>query len=94
MIIDFKIFESKYVNQIAYHFTSEMSLLDIIECDCLKVINTSSISLTRDKHLYKKSDYLSTSVRIVLDIEKITNNYRVKPYQQVSNIFDDNLNNN
>jgi len=91
MITEFKIFEGKYVNQIMYHFTSEQHIIDIIKCDCLKAINTGSISVTRDKYLHNKSDYLNTDVRIVLDINKISNNYKVEPYQQVSNIFDDEL---
>jgi cell division protein FtsI/penicillin-binding protein 2 len=91
MIINFKLFESKYVNQKAYHFTSEYNLLDIIKCDCLKSVNTGYISLTRDKLLYKKSDYVSSEVRIVLDLEKITNEYKITPYQQISNIFDNEL---
>ena len=91
MIINFKLFENKYVNQIAYHFTSEYNLLDIIKCDCLKSVNTGYISLTRDKLLYKKSDYISSEIRIVLDLEKITNKYKITPFQQVSNIFDNEL---
>jgi len=91
MIIKFKIFESKYVNQRAYHFTSELSLIDIVKCDCLKAMNTGFISLTRDKFLYDKSDYISPEIRIVLDIEKLTNDYKIIPYQQVSNIFDKEL---
>jgi hypothetical protein len=89
MIINFKIFDSKYINQSAYHFTSIIRLLDIIKCDCLKSINTGYISLTRDKLLYNKTDYLSTEVRLVLDIEKISNKYKITPYQEINNIFDD-----
>lgn len=63
-----------------YHYTNYDGLLNIIEDNEIKRINTSGISLTRDKNLHKHTDYLPTSVRLELNGDLLTNNYKIKSY--------------
>lgn len=74
--------EGKQVGSL-YHFTSLSGGEDIIKSNTLKPINYDSISLTRDKNLYKISDYIEGGlVRLTLDGDKLSNNFKIKPYDE------------
>lgn len=79
--------ESKQVGVI-YHFTFIENLSLIIESNCLKSYNVPligiqlpTISLTRDKLLYKKPKTgIGVDVRISLDGTKLSEKYKIEPH--------------
>lgn len=90
---EFCLNEEKQVG-IIYHYTSLWSLLDILKDNFLiaktDVFNSvpegfKHISFTRDKNFHKSptrdSDGIGgTSVRIVIDGDKLSNKYKIEPY--------------
>ncbi len=68
-----------------YHYTSFSNIISILEDDQLSEGNIAGISLTRSKLLHKSTDYLSTHIRLELDGDLLTNDYKIKPH------FDNNL---
>ena len=73
---DFKtfLFESKNLGEL-YHICDYKSLKHIITEDKLESKNYGYVSLTRDKLLWPKKDFI-----ISIDGGKLSNNYVVKPY--------------
>ena len=71
-----KKFESKQVG-ILYHYTSINSLFSILKDNKLKLF-TSSICFTRNKNLAKITEF--THCRLVIDGDKLSNNYKLIPY--------------
>jgi len=73
---DFKtfLFESKNLGEL-YHICDYKSLKHIITEDKLESKNYGYVSLTRDKMLWPKKDFI-----ISIDGGKLSNNYVVKPY--------------
>lgn len=75
--------EGRYTG-LLYHITSFQSLIDILKSDTIKVGVTGAISFTRNKNFLTKpsgSIILSgVGVMISLDVEKLTNKYKVEPY--------------
>lgn len=75
--------EGRYTG-LLYHIISFQSLIDILKSDTIKVGVTGAISFTRNKNFLTKpsgSIILSgVGVMISLDVEKLTNKYKVEPY--------------
>lgn len=73
---DFKTFliESKNLGEL-YHICDYKSLKHIIESNTLESKNYNYVSLTRDKTLWPKKDYI-----ISIDGGKLSNNYPIKPF--------------
>jgi len=72
--------ENKQVG-VLYHHTTIDNLLKILESDILKVsYNHGTISFTRDKNAIKTiaSEY---PVRLEIDGDKLSNNYKIEPFQ-------------
>ena len=70
----------QYYRQNYYHYTDFNNLINIIETNQLREGNIKGISLTRDKFLHKHSDYLPTSIRLELNGDLLSQNYRIKPF--------------
>jgi hypothetical protein len=74
------ILESKQIG-VLYHYTTLHNLFRILNSNILKYSsNHDSISFTRDKNAYK-SIARRYACRIVIDGDKLSNNYKIKPYQ-------------
>jgi hypothetical protein len=78
--------EAKQVGTI-YHFTSLPNLINILKENHLRAGAKirKYISFTRDKNFYKASDIrtrwgVDTEVRIVVDGDKLSNKYKIEPY--------------
>ena len=82
-MISFKIFytEAKQVG-ILYHYTGIFSLPRIIFENKLGTEHVNYISFTRDKHFHKydRHGIIADECRIVIDGDKLSNNYKIKPY--------------
>lgn len=78
-IIDRILFEAKQVG-ILYHFTSFGRLLSILDNNVLKCGNYGFISFTRDKHFYKKQVGVNNECCLVINGNKLSNNYKILPY--------------
>jgi hypothetical protein len=85
-----KIIEIQEAKQrgLLYHFTDFKHLESIIKEGVLKSnyekqSNLNVISLTRDKNFWKEATYLYTVLEacLVLDGNKISNNYKISPFQ-------------
>lgn len=85
---EFCLNEEKQVG-IIYHYTNLWSLIDILKDDFLIPKSDDSnfkyVSFTRDKNFHKSktrnSDGIGgTSVRIVIDGTKLSNKYKIEPY--------------
>lgn len=76
------IYEAKQVG-IVYHFTNYKNIIDILDDNILMIGNHDYISTTRNKQ-FKKTNL---QVRITLDGTKISNNYKIEPYNYFSNDF-------
>lgn len=64
-----------------YHFTSFEALLSILSSNTLgESGDNPPICLTRDKNLHKHTDYLPKVVRLELDGDLLSQNYKIKPY--------------
>lgn len=78
------LYESKQVGVI-YHYTSLQGLFDIMEDNRLNVgtyEKNNSISFTRDKFFGNRLRAgVKTDVRIVIDGSKLSNKYKIGPYQ-------------
>jgi hypothetical protein len=88
-ISSYKLFEAKNVG-ILYHFTSIDNLIEIIETN--KMIGGDSISFTRDKNFINTTGAASigepAECRIVIDGDKLSNRYKIRPYNFFSNEYD------
>jgi len=87
-IQSYKLYESKNVG-ILYHFTSIENLIEIINSN--EMIGNGSISFTRDKNFLDTTGAESigsdsTECRIVVDGDKLSNKYKIRPYNFFSNI--------
>lgn len=65
-----------YQYGVLYHYTEEWQLKQIIESNTLK----GPISLTRSRDSFVK-DWMGNVPIIVLDQDKLRNNYKIRPYQ-------------
>ena len=70
--------EAKQLSDL-YHFTDILSLLKIAEEETLGIYG--SVSLTRNKNFPKIDRAIPKECFIVLDGEKLSENYKIKPYQ-------------
>ena len=81
-----RINEGKNVG-ILYHYTDDESILSILETNTLKANHNdydspNSVSFTRNKNFHSnKYRTMDDSFRLVIDGDKLSNNYKVKPYQ-------------
>jgi hypothetical protein len=97
-IISYKLFEGKNIG-ILYHFTSIENLMEIINNNELigGLDRDSDISLTRDKNFIDTSGAAglgcNSECRIVIDGNKLSNNYKIKPHNAFSDgdVFDDSV---
>lgn len=65
-----------------YHVLSSESLLRSLQCDCIAGHHYPKISLTRSKRLQRYLGSRPTAVwKLILDGDKLTNHYRIKPTQ-------------
>lgn len=81
--IDENLIEAKQAG-ILYHYTLLDYLASIIDDNALKALGTTTfgpiISFTRDKNFHKvKRDIMGTECRIVIDGDKLSNNYKITP---------------
>jgi hypothetical protein len=67
--------EAKQVG-IVYHYTNYENLLNILQDDMLMIGNHNYISLTRNK----KNNKNGLQVQIVIDGNKLSNNYKIEPF--------------
>lgn len=77
------ILEAKSVGKL-YHFTTIRSLLQIADDDTLGDVSNmphSTVSLTRNKNLYRHTRIIPAECCIVIDGDKLSNRYRIRPYQ-------------
>ena len=75
--------EAKQVGTL-YHYTPILSLLKILKSNTLgdeSLGKYSTVSLTRDKNFHKRTKIIPSESRIVIDGDKLSNNYKIKPYQ-------------
>lgn len=75
-----KVLIEGYYRQNYYHYTDLNNLHSIIKTNELKEGNIRGISLTRDKFLHKHTDYLPTTVRLELNGDLITQDFKVKSF--------------
>lgn len=72
------------MRNVLYHFTTEDNFREITKENCLKISKEwgiRAISLTRDMRLNHRCVYLRKSqVRITLDKDKLSYNYRITPF--------------
>lgn len=74
------IIEAKQVG-ILYHYTSLYGLLRILQDNKIHRGKFSYVSLTRDKFFHKHGRFgISLDVRLILDGDKLSNNYKIKPF--------------
>ena len=76
--------EAKQVG-ILYHYTSLENLIKITKTNMLRPFEYDGISFTRDKHFHKvnrsaDSDSVEKECRIVLDGNKLSHRYKIRPY--------------
>lgn len=67
---------------ILYHYTNIINLLSILTTNKLISKNVPYISFTRDKLFHKNTRYNigGMECRLVIDGNKLSNNYKIKPY--------------
>ena len=90
-----KFFEEKQVG-ILYHFTYLYSMLEIIDSDILgdkSLGKYNEISFTRDKNFYKRTKIVPVECCFIVDGNKLSNKYKIKPYQWNSAHFSQHSNN-
>jgi hypothetical protein len=76
--------ESKQVG-ILYHHTTVKNVMGILNDNTLKLSqNHDSVSFTRDKNAYKTIAKIYP-IRIVVDGNELSNNYKISPYQDYYN---------
>lgn len=80
--------EAKQVG-ILYHYTSLQGLLNIIRTNHLRASTPNNkfvISFTRDKNFHKSNNrYIgSMQVSIIIDGNKLSNKYKITPYQDLA----------
>lgn len=70
-----RIIEGKYIG-ILYRFQDVRSMKSLLDTDILELSSSGYISLTRNKN------HPSSKIRVglVLDGDKLSNNYKIKPY--------------
>lgn len=84
-----RIFSEAKQAGILYHITSIKNLLAIIKTNQLQGA-IFGISTTRDKNGYKHIKGLAGSgCQLVLDGNKISNNYKIQPYQDTTDKYED-----
>lgn len=74
--------EAKQVGTL-YHYTDIVSLLKILDSNKLGDYNKKGeldISLTRDKNFHHRTYIIPTEACLVLDGNKLSNNYKITPY--------------
>jgi hypothetical protein len=67
-----------------YHYTTILSLLKILDSNVLgdeSLGKYATVSLTRDKNFHKRTSIIPTECCIVIDGDKLSNNYKIVPYQ-------------
>ena len=80
--------EGKQVG-IVYHYTTLDSLRQILHMNTLKsagyLDNKDAISVTRDKNFHKRifATGVPTEIRITLDGNKLSHNYKIRPYHDL-----------
>lgn len=76
-----KLDEGKNIGNL-YHFTSFYNLISILKIDILKDnAYTNTLSLTRDKNLWRKDIMIGGSnVRVVIDGNKLSENHKIEPF--------------
>ncbi len=75
--------ESKSVGKL-YHFTTIKSLLQIADDNTLGDVSTmphATVSLTRNKNLYKHTNIIPHECCIVIDGNALSTRYKIRPYQ-------------
>lgn len=75
--------EGKQVGTL-YHYTTILSLLKILDDNFLgdrSLGKYARVSLTRDKNFHKRTRIIPAECCIVIDGNKLSNNYKIKPYQ-------------
>jgi len=72
--------ENKQIG-IIYHFTTVYNTINILQENIINAIITNGISFTRNPDFYKyPRDGIITSVKITVDGNKLSNKYKIKPY--------------
>jgi len=82
-IIPLPLYERKQVGTL-YHYTSILSLLKILDSNILgdeSLGKHARVSLTRDKNFHKRTKIVPTECKIYIDGEKLSDNYKITPYQ-------------
>lgn len=77
------LYEAKQVGTV-YHYTTILALLKILDDDVLgdkSLGKYARVSLTRDKNFQKRTRIIPAECRITIDGNKLSNRYKVQPYQ-------------
>ena len=91
LMIDHGLVEAKQVGRL-YHYTSVPSLLNILKQNSLRITGRPYISFTRNKNFHKTTRFGlggNMDCRIIVDGDKLTDNYKIEPYQYHFKDYDD-----